>query len=61
MFDNPEIQETMKQMEAGAMSNLSEREKGFLKKGEIMVNYINSTYLNRLYSVNNESYIELNV
>ena len=41
MFDNPEIKESMKQVEENAMANLSEREKGFIKKGEIMVNFIN--------------------
>ena len=61
MFDNPEIKETMRQMEEGAMQNLSEREKGFIKKNDIMINYINKSYLNRLYATHDESFIELNV
>jgi hypothetical protein len=61
IFDTPEINDQMQQVQDNAMKNLSDREKGFLKKNNIMLNYINSHYLTRLYAVNDESYVELNV
>jgi hypothetical protein len=61
IFDNPEIKDQMKHVEENALKNLSDREKGFIRKNDIMITYVNNHYLNRLYGVNDDSFVELNV
>jgi hypothetical protein len=61
IFESMGLSEEMNKLTDKVMTNLSEKEKGAIKKSQIMVNYRNNMYLKNLYELNEESYVELNV